>query len=247
MSALVQIEQLVKRFHTASRGTVTAVDHLSLRVDAGEVYGLLGPNGAGKTTTLRMLATLVQPDAGRIRIAGVDRISDPLGARERMAYVPAEAGLPEKLTPREVVQLFAEIQGVDAPKRAAEAQLEQLGALHFGDQPCGNLSTGMKRRVVLARALVHAPEVLLLDEPTDGLDVQGRRDVLDIIRQQAAAGRAIILSSHIMGEVQRVVTRVGVVARGQMRAEGTLNDILEQAQADNLDDAFVALVAETGS
>ena len=222
---LLVVEGLSKRFRAAS-GWVDAVAGVSFSVRAGEVYGLLGPNGAGKTTTLRCLATLAAPDAGSVRIAGVDRVRDPLGAREQLAYVPAEAGLPERLTPREVVGLFARIQAVPNPDARAEACLARLGATPFADSACGDLSTGMKRRVVLARALVHAPPVLLLDEPTDGLDVPGRRDVLAVIRAERDAGRAVILSSHIMGEVEKVVDRIGVVAGGRLVAEGTVESLL---------------------
>ena len=239
---MIVIRDLVKRFQAPSRGTVTAVAGLSLRVKAGEVYGLLGPNGAGKTTTLRMLATLADPDEGEITIAGVDRRRDPIGTRERLAYVPAEAGLPEKLTPRECVRLFAQIQGVDDPGKMADALLDRMGATPYIDTPCGELSTGMKRRVVLARALVHQPSVLLLDEPTDGLDVPGRREVLALVREQAQLGRAVILSSHIMGEVERVVDRIGIMNKGQLAAEGTLPEILAKTNTKTLDDAFVALV-----
>lgn len=239
---MIAVRQLVKRFHTASRGSIVAVDHLSFEVAPGEVYGLLGPNGAGKSTTLRMIATLIDPDEGSITLGDVDRIAHPLRARELMAYVPAEAGLPERLSGREVVRLFAAIQGVAEPRRRADELLDRMGATSFADQPCGDLSTGMKRRVVLARALVHDPRVLLLDEPTDGLDVPGRRDVLALVRDQAAQGRTVILSSHIMGEVERVVDRAGVVAHGRLVAEGTLPEILAQTRATNLDDAFIALV-----
>jgi len=242
---VIVIRDLVKRFGATSRGTVTAVAGLSLQVEAGEVYGLLGPNGAGKTTTLRMLATLADPDEGAIRIAGTDRIADPIGTRERLAYVPAEAGLPEKLTPRECVRLFARIQGVSEPAAITDELLARMGATPFADTPCGELSTGMKRRVVLARALVHQPKVLLLDEPTDGLDVPGRREVLGLVREQAERGRAVILSSHIMSEVERVVDRIGIMHRGELVAEGTLPQILEDTGERTLDDAFVALVGET--
>ena len=199
---MVVVKELTKRFRSPSRGTFLAVDRLSLSVRAGEIYGLLGPNGAGKTTTLRMLATLVEPDEGTIHIAGVDRRAHPLAVREKLAYVAAEAGLPERLTPREVVRLFAQIQGVPRAAAVADDLLDRMGATPYAGTPCGDLSTGMKRRVVLARALVHEPAVLLLDEPTDGLDVQGRRDVLAMIRDQAQLGRAVVLSSHIMGEVE---------------------------------------------
>jgi sodium transport system ATP-binding protein len=243
---VLEVSNLVKRFRSGPR-VVVAVDHLSFRVAAGEVYGLLGPNGAGKTTTLRMIATLMTPDEGRILVDGVDRGRDPLCARRRLAYVPAEAGLPDRLTPREVVRLFARLQQVRDPRRAADALLDRLGASPYADSPCGELSTGMKRRVVLARALVHEPAVLLLDEPTDGLDVPGRREVLRLVRDQASAGRAVILSSHIMGEVERVVDRVGLVGRGRIVAEGTVPQVVAQAGVATLDDAFVALLEDGAS
>ncbi len=241
MTQPLVVRDLRKRYRGPD-GPVDAVSGLSFSVSAGEVYGLLGPNGAGKTTTLRCLATLSEPDEGSIHIQGVDRRAQPLAARERLAYVPAEAGLPERLTPREVVRLFASIQGVERPYERAEACLGLLSALSFADTPCGDLSTGMKRRVVLARALVHEPPLLLLDEPTDGLDVPGRRDVLAVIRAQRDAGCGVVLSSHIMGEVEKVVDRIGVVARGRLVAEGTVAEVLAIAGTDNLDDAFIALV-----
>lgn len=239
---MLEVSGLTKRYRTASRGDVLAVDHLAFHVRAGEVYGLLGPNGAGKTTTLRVIATLAEPDEGSILVDGVDRRKSPLQARERMAYVPAEAGLPERLTPREVVHLFARIQGHPDPLRAGDALLDRMGAWSYRDTACGDLSTGMKRRVVLARALVHEPRVLLLDEPTDGLDVPGRRDVLALIREQASAGRAVVLSSHIMGEVELIADRVGVVASGRLVAEGTLAEVLTQSGTGRLDEAFLKLV-----
>jgi len=241
---VIIVENLVKRFSDRSRGEVVAVNKLSFNVRGGEVYGLLGPNGAGKTTTLRIVATLTEPDEGTVRIAGVDRSVDPLGVRKKMAYVPAESGLPERLTPFEVVSMFAAIQGVPNASSVADELLKTLGAGEYAHTQCMGLSTGMKRRVVLARALVHEPEVLLLDEPTDGLDVQGRRDVLDLVRDQARLGRAIVISSHIMGEVEKVIDRIGVMAKGRMVAQGTLSEVLSQAGETDLDDAFIALTSE---
>jgi len=239
---MIVVRDLRKTFHDRQRGAVAAVDGLSFSVGAGEIYGLLGPNGAGKTTTLRILATLMEADGGSIEVAGVDRTRDPLAIRQHIAYVPAEAGLPDRLTPREVVRLFAGVQGVTDVNGAADRLLEELGATRFADTACSELSTGMKRRVVLARALVHEPAVLLLDEPTDGLDVSGRRQVLALIRAQAERGRAVVLSSHIMGEVERVVHRVGVVNHGKLVAEGTLPQLLGQSGQTTLDDAFFHFV-----
>lgn len=241
---MLAVEQLTKTFPSAS-GTVRAVSELSFAVAAGEVFGLLGPNGAGKTTTLRMIATLTTPDSGTIRVAGYDRLASPLAVRSQLAYVPAEAGLPDRLTPREVVSLFARVQGVSHPVQTADGWLDRLGASTYANTLCGALSTGMKRRVVLARALVHEPKVLILDEPTDGLDVPGRREVLALIREQALQGRAVVLSSHIMGEVEQVVHRVLLMRRGRKVTEGTVADILSASGTTTLDDAFVHVLDST--
>lgn len=241
---MLNVRGLVKGFSGRGRAAFLAVDHLSFDVAAGEIYGLLGPNGAGKTTTLKMLATLLTPDGGEIVVDGVSASTNPLGIRERLAWVPAEAGLPERLSPREVVRLFAEVQGVPSARLRADALLERLGAKDYADAACGELSTGMKRRVVLARALVHDPKVLLLDEPTDGLDVPGRIAVLELVRELAREGRAVVLSSHIMGEVERLVHRAGVMARGKLVAEGTLAEVLAKAGTTDLDEAFIRLVGE---
>jgi sodium transport system ATP-binding protein len=225
-------------------GPLVAVDGLSFTVGAGEVCGLLGPNGAGKTTTLRMAATLLPPDAGELWVDGVDARAAPLEARRRLGYVPAEAGLPPRLSPREVVSLFAELHGIAAPGRRAVALLEELGAGAWLDRACGTLSTGMKRRVVLARALVHEPAVLLLDEPTDGLDVGGRREVLAMLRRRAVeSGCAVLLSSHIMSEVASVADTYVVMARGCRQATGSREELLAATGCTDLDAAFLQLVA----
>lgn len=240
-------EGLCRAFVDGSRGRVDAVKDVDLQVARGEIYGLLGPNGAGKTTTLRMLATLLRPDRGRILVDGVDAVEEPVRARSRLAYVPAEAGLPERLTPAETVRLFGEIQGIEGAGRRAEDLLDRLGASRYAHTPCSSLSTGMKRRVVLARALVHDPPLLLLDEPTDGLDVGGRRDVLDLVRGLAGEGRAVIVSSHIMGEVETLCSRLGVMAGGRIVAEGSVATLLSSTGTRELGDAFLSLTRETAA
>lgn len=238
---MLHIRNLCKSFTGEGREVIHAVRDLSFSVQSGEVYGLLGPNGAGKTTTLRILSTLTTADSGRVTVGTTDRDRDPLGIRQQIAYVPAEAGLPERLTPIEVVTLFAQIQAVPQAKHKSHELLQQMGAGDYMHKPCGELSTGMKRRVVLARALIHEPNVLLLDEPTDGLDVSGRQDVLKMVRDQANNGRAIVLSSHIMGEVQQVADRIGILHRGQLAAEGTIQELLQQSDSDSLNQAFLSL------
>ncbi len=238
---LLDAQELVRTFKDRARGLVRAVDHVSLQLARGEVVGLLGRNGAGKTTSLRVLSTLLPPDSGAVLIAGVDARTRPLHAREQLAYVPAEAGLPPRLTPREVVRLFARLQGVADADAAAERSLARLKATCFADTPCGGLSTGMKRRVVLARALVHQPSVYLLDEPTDGLDVPGRREVLALIRDLAASGCGVLLSSHIMSEVESVADRYVILAEGRVVGRGTGAELLARTRSSTLDDAFLAL------
>ncbi|MFN2425733.1 MAG: ABC transporter ATP-binding protein [Candidatus Binatia bacterium] len=240
-------ENLARSFVDGSRGRVEAVRNLSLTVQRGEIYGLLGPNGAGKTTTLRMLATLLRPDQGRILIDGIDAVADPVGARSRLAYVPAEAGLPERLTPHETVRLFGEIQGISGSAARATDLLERLGASPYAFTPCTSLSTGMKRRVVLARALIHDPPLLLLDEPTDGLDVAGRRDVLELVRGLAREGRAVIVSSHIMGEVEALCSRLGVMSGGRIVADGSVATLLSSTGTSELGDAFLSLTRDTAA
>ena len=236
---------LTRAFDDPSRGRVEAVRGVDLNVEPGEIYGMLGPNGAGKTTTLRLLATLLKPDGGSIEIDGIDALASPVQARARMAYVPAEAGLPEQLTAMETVSLFARIQGVsNATERTLEL-LDELGATAYAGSACASLSTGMKRRVVLARALVHDPPLLFLDEPTDGLDVAGRRDVLSLLQGLASRGRAVLVCSHIMGEMESLCDRAGIVNKGKMIAEDTVPELCRLAGVTDLGDAFMALVGES--
>ncbi len=235
---------LHKRFSTRGRGEVLAVNDVSLEVRPGEVVGLLGPNGAGKTTTLRLLTTLLAPDSGTVQVDGVDALRESVLARSRLGFVPAEAGLPPELSGIEVVRLHASIQGVSSPGARAEALLSELGAEAFADAPTRTLSTGQKRRIVLARALVHAPPVLLLDEPTDGLDIAGRRDVLGRVRRWAEEGKAVLLSSHILGEVEAVCDRAVVLRKGQVVATGALSELRAQADSGVLEDALLALAED---
>jgi len=240
---LIEVIGLNKRFRGANGHMVTAVDDLNFRVEPGEVFGLLGPNGAGKTTTIRALTSLIRPTSGDILLNGVDAIKKPRLARAHIGYVPAEAGLPPQLTPREVVTLFARMHALKHPHRRAVEMLEKLDMGHAMDVYCESLSTGMKRRVVLARALVHDPQILLLDEPTDGLDVPGRRTVLDLVREQAAAGKTVLFSSHIMSEVERVADRIGVMAHGRLLAQGSIEELLQRAGTTSLDDVFLSIVS----
>jgi sodium transport system ATP-binding protein len=238
---MIRISSLTKRY-----GPVSAVRELTLQVSPGEVYALLGPNGAGKTTALRCLAALLQPTGGSAEICGIDVVARPVEARRRIAFLSSSMGLYARLSAREVVAFFGELHGLegDALRGRVDAVTAQFGLADFADRLCGKLSTGQRQRVALARALVHDPPVLILDEPTLGLDVLSGQTIHEFIEREAARGKAILLSTHQMEEVELLADRVGVLRSGELVAEGTPSDIVERAGAPNLARAFLALVAD---
>jgi sodium transport system ATP-binding protein len=237
---MIRFERLSKRY-----GTITAVRDLTFEVRPGEVYALLGPNGAGKTTALRCLATLLRPTAGRVSVAEVDVVADPIGTRRRIAFLAASMGLYERLSARELVAYFGLLHGLSG--RALDDRVEELVVLFgidgFADRLCGRLSTGQRQRVAVARALVHDPPALVLDEPTLGLDVLSGQTIYDFITRERRRGKAILLSTHQMAEVELLADRVGVLTRGELVAEGTTNELIARAGAPNLARAFLELVA----
>jgi sodium transport system ATP-binding protein len=238
---MLRFSSLTKRY-----GALTAVRELSLEVQPGEVYALLGANGAGKTTALRCLATLLQPSAGTASVEGVDVTQDPVGARRRLAFLAASMGLYERLSAREMITYFGRLHGMDeghlAERVAALVTLFEIGG--FADRLCGRLSTGQRQRVSLARALVHDPPTLILDEPTLGLDILSGRTIHDFIAHERAAGKAILFSTHQMEEVELLADRVGVLGEGVLLAEGTKDQLLQRTGAPSLSRAFLTLVAE---
>jgi ABC-2 type transport system ATP-binding protein len=208
---------------------------LSFRVGPGEVFGFVGPNGAGKTTTIRILATLLQPTGeGSVEICGVDALASPEAVRRQLGFVPDAVGVYERLTVEEYVEFFAAATDVGPPakrREAVEVALDLTGMAPLRDRMCGALSRGMRQRLALARALVHDPQVLLLDEPASGLDPRARIELFELVRQLGAAGKTILLSSHILTELSAVVTHVGIIEQGRMVASGdarTVADLLGQ-------------------
>jgi sodium transport system ATP-binding protein len=238
---MIEFEALSKSY-----GELWAVRGLSLRVPAGEVYALLGANGAGKTTALRCLATLLQPTEGTARIAGHDVRTHPLEVRRKLGFLAASMGLYARLTARELLRYFAHLQGLEGA--AAEARVndvvERFGLHDFGDRLCGKLSTGQRQRVSIARAVVHDPPALVLDEPTLGLDVLSSEAILRFIEDARARGRAVLFSTHQMSEVELLADRVGIIAGGRLVAEGTVDDIVARAGEANLARAFLRIVRE---
>jgi sodium transport system ATP-binding protein len=238
---MIEFESLSKSY-----GTLTAVRSLTLRVATGEVYALLGANGAGKTTALRCLATLLRPTAGTARVAGRDVRLEPLEARRSLGFLAASMGLYARLTPRELLRYFARLQGVaDATvPEVVERAVERFGIGDFGDRLCGRLSTGQRQRVSIARAVVHDPPALVLDEPTLGLDVLSGETIHCFVDEARARGRAVIFSTHHMSEVELLADRVGILAAGRLVAEGTPDEVVAQSGEPNLARAFIRYARE---
>jgi sodium transport system ATP-binding protein len=232
-------EGLVKRF-----GPVAAVDGVSLTVSAGEVVGLLGPNGAGKTTTLRMLAGILTPDAGCVSVGGLDIHDRPLDAKRRLGFLSGDTQLYQRLTTREVLRYFGRLYGMADPLiEARTAQLvEELEMGEFANRPCGTLSSGQKQRANIARAFLHGPELLILDEPTVALDVISGQFIVESIRRERDAGRAVLFSTHIMSEAEYLCDRILLMHRGRIIDEGVLDDLLARSGCRNLTDAFLLRV-----
>lgn len=236
---MIRVEHLRKQF-----GSVVAVDDVSFTAADGEVTGLLGPNGAGKTTTLRMLYALMKPDAGAIRVDDVDAIADPLEAQRRLGVLPDLSGLYPRLTAREHIHYFGELQGLSGATLSArtDALLDRLAMGEIADRRAAGFSHGERTKVAIARALVHDPRNVLLDEPTNGLDVMSTRAVREIIRGLRAEGRSVIFSSHVMQEVSALCDTIVVLAHGRVVAAGSPDALRAQTGRDTLEDAFVALV-----
>ena len=229
-------------------GTSIAVDRLDLTVRPGELYALLGPNGAGKTTTLRMIAGLLKPDAGQIRIFGIDAVADPIAAKRITAWLPDEPMLYDKLTPLEYLELVAGLWRVPtahAERQAAEL-IDVLGLGPHRHQRCEGFSRGMKQKVALAGALIHDPRLIMLDEPLTGIDAAIARQVKDLLTARVRAGATIILTTHILEVAERLADRIGIVQRGRLAAEGTLAELKDAAGrgSSTLEDVFLSLMPE---
>jgi sodium transport system ATP-binding protein len=240
---MIDVVDLVKHYTASDGGVVRAVDGVSFTVGAGEMVGLLGANGAGKTTTLRVLATLLRPTAGTAAVAGHDVRFEPVAVRRSLGYVSATTGVPDRLTPREILDSFARLHGLRDPEPRVEALLGTLGLAGCADRPSGRLSSGQRQRVSLGRALVHDPPALVLDEPTSALDVVGARDLLAVLGDLRRQGRAILLSTHRLHEIEHRCDRFVVIHGGRVVAAGTRAALLEgRGPAATLEDAFFAAV-----
>ena len=235
---MIEIRGLRKKF-----GSVEAVKDVSFTAADGSVVGLLGPNGAGKTTTLRMLSGLMTPDAGTIRVDNVDVVGDPIGAQQHMGLLPESRGLYPRLTPLEHIEYFGRLHGINGSdlKQRADALVSRLDLKQSATRPVSGFSQGERTKVALARALVHQPRNIILDEPTNGLDVMSTRAMRELIRGLRSEGCCVLFSSHIMQEVSALCDRIVVIAGGKVAADGTPDEIRKNTGHENLEDAFVAL------
>jgi sodium transport system ATP-binding protein len=236
---MIEVQGIHKQF-----GSVVAVDDVSFRAEDGLVTGLLGPNGAGKTTSLRVISTLIAPDRGRASVDGLDCTTQSLEARRKMGVLPDARGLYPRLTAREHLAYFGELHGLSGEllaRRSAELmKLLELDAV--ADRRVEGFSNGERTKVALCRALVHDPPNVLLDEPTNGLDVMSTRAVRTLIKRLREQGRCVLFSSHVMQEVAALCDRIVVIAHGRVVADGTADELRERTGQPNLEDAFVQVI-----
>ncbi len=251
---MIEVDGLCKRFTVrertsafalkASSRIVTAVDNVSFLAKDGEVTGLLGPNGAGKTTTLRMLSTLLSSDAGSARIDGADLASERARVRQRLGVLGDAKGLYWRLTARENINYFGRLQGLSAAdaRQRTKALIDELGLHALADRPTQGFSQGERMKVAIARALVHNPQTVLLDEPTNGLDIMSTRSMRELIRGLKDQGKCVLFSSHIMQEVAALCDRIVIINKGRAVFSGTPQEVLAVTGLDSLEDAFVKLI-----
>jgi len=223
-----------------------AVDGIDLSVRRGELYALLGPNGAGKTTTLRMVTGLLAPDAGRIDVLGIDLASNPGAAKQKMAYLPDDPLLYGKLKPTEYLEFVAGLWGIAAEQAEPRARelLDWLDLTRHAHELTEGFSRGMKQKLALAGALIHEPELLILDEPLTGLDAAAARQVKDLLLSHVAQGGTVILTTHILEVAERLAQRIGIIRQGRLIAEGTLAELRERTLGGSLEEVFLQLTEQ---
>ena len=254
---MIEIENLFKTFKLSKKqrkeldreggaDVAHAVAGIDLVCRPGRIFTLLGPNGAGKTTTLRMIATLLKPTSGSILVKGIDAIAEPVEARRHLGFLTGSTKLYDRLTPMEVVKFYADVHGVDREtfRRRSDELFTQLGMHEFVNKRIGKLSTGMTQKVSIARTMIHDPEVVVFDEPTTGLDVITSRTIIDMIRQCRDAGKTVIFSTHIMGEVNLLSEDLAIIHRGRLCYNGTYAAFREGAESETLEEEFIRYLEE---
>jgi sodium transport system ATP-binding protein len=242
---MIHVDNLTKSFRDLRRGEVVAVDHVSFDAHAGEVFGLLGPNGAGKTTTMRILCTVLKPSGGVATLAGYDVFTQPGLVRQHIGFLSANTAIYDRMSAWEMVEYFGRLYNMEGEylaKRMDEV-FTSLQMNDFRDVLGAKMSTGMRQKVSIARAVIHDPPILIFDEPTSGLDVLVARNVIDNIRRLRDLGKCILYSTHIMREVEKLCDRVAIVAKGKIRACGTLADLRAEHGEQDMEELFFRLVS----
>ncbi len=242
---MINVNNLSKSFRDLRRGQVLAVDRVSFDVLSGEIFGLLGPNGAGKTTTMRILCTVLKPSAGKVTLAGYDVVTQPNEVRRNIGFLSASTAIYDRMSAWELVEYFGRLYGLegDSLRARMEYVFASLQMNDFRDVLGAKMSTGMRQKVSIARAIVHDPPVLIFDEPTAGLDVLVARAVLQNIERLRGLGKSILFSTHIMREVEKVCDRVAIISKGQIRTCGTLSELREKHGQNDLEELFFSLVS----
>ena len=243
---MIQIRQLTKEYIDMARGHFVALSGISFDAQEGEIFGLLGPNGAGKTTALRIISTVLQPTSGSARINGYDVVTQPAMVRRQIGFVSNNTAVYDRMTAWEMVEYFGRLNGLD--QQTLEARMEELFDRlqmdEIRDTLGAKMSTGMKQKVSIARALVHDPPVLVFDEATSGLDVLVARKLLDTVSELRDQGKCIIFSTHIMREAERLCDRVAIMHKGHILREGTIPELLASEEEPELEELFFRLITE---
>ncbi|MBM3852770.1 MAG: ATP-binding cassette domain-containing protein [Verrucomicrobia bacterium] len=245
---MIEARHLTKTFHDKKRGEIHATADVSFRVAPGQIYGLLGANGAGKTTTLRLLATLLRPTSGSATVAGFDVVEHPEQVRSNVGFLAATTALYGRLTAREMIAYFGQLNGMAAPVLRTRIQelSAQLEMGEFLDRRCDKFSTGMKQKTSIARTLVHDPAVMIFDEPTLGLDVMTARAIVRFVRECRDRGKTVIYSTHVMSEVEKLCDVIGIIHGGRLLAEGTLAELRARHREQEMEEIFVRVVDGEG-
>jgi len=242
-------EQKKELARTKTNKTVDAVAGVSFTCRPGKIFTLLGPNGAGKTTTLRLIATLLKPTSGSITVSGYDVVKEPLKVRAQIGFLTGTTKLYERLTPNELVKYYADLHGMEPAnfRKRKEEIFSLLNMQEFANRRIGKLSTGMKQKVSIARTIIHDPAVVVFDEPTVGLDVITSRTIIELIRSSRNAGKTVIFSTHIMGEVNLLSDDLAIIHNGKLAYQGTYKEFQSQMKSDSMEEEFIRLLKEAGA
>lgn len=243
---MIVSSNLTKIFEDKKRGEIRAVDSVSLECKPGRVFGLLGLNGAGKTTLMRLLSTILKPTSGTANVAGYDILMEPEKVKEKIGFLSSDTGLYPRLTAEETVRYFGRLNGMDAErlKSRVNGLFERFGMNDFSKRRVDKLSTGMKQKISIARAFINDPEVLILDEPTIGLDVVTSRSIIQFIKESKQSNKCILFSTHVMWEAQKLCDDIAIINKGRILAVGTLDQLRARTGLVDLDDIFVKIVGE---